>query len=86
MCACAGSHCTLRHPPLAGAHKHGPPSASERMGRLLSAVGQAHGATAVTQLLYELRSVLPQGEDEGADFGDRLWAQVRGLFVWPLRM
>lgn len=51
------------------------------MARLMSAVSQAHGAAAVTQMLYELRSVMPPDEDEADDFGQRLWGQV-GRRLW----
>ena len=61
----------------AGPRSHDTPSLSERMGRLLAAVAQAHGASAVTQLLYEVRSTMPAEDDEAPDWGDRVWEQVR---------
>lgn len=65
----------------AGARSHSAPSISEQMARLLSAVSHAHGATAVTQLLYEVRSTMPPDLDEAEDFGVRLWGQVGSCWV-----
>ena len=52
------------------------PTPSERMGRVLAAIHHAHGGAATAQFLYELRSLLPQSEDEAPGFADALWSQV----------
>ncbi|KAL4422940.1 hypothetical protein ABPG75_009137 [Micractinium tetrahymenae] len=58
-----------------------PPSASERMGRLLSLIARAQGGEALTEFLFELRAAVSPGEEKGPGWGERLWERASRLLA-----